>query len=336
MRIIIIHCFMVSINFLTHGFSFQVKAWQICLILCLTSCTGNSSNIKKADGASKMPLVVVTTDVLCDLVKTIAQKTVELKCLIPAGSDPHGYNITPADRQAIEKANVLIYAGHGFEPTLIKSITTTNNPAPKVAINELAVTKPLAMVENGQTEIDPHIWHDAQNGIKIVEALESTLSKALPEQATTYATNARTVTTELTQIDRWIKTQIATIPVRSRKLVTTHDALSYYSKAYNIPIEGALQGLSTEEKSTPTRVQKLVKEIKTTGVPTIFAEATANSKLLETVAIEAKVRVASSPLYADGLGEVGTSADTYIKMLISNTKVITEGLGGKFQPYPAQ
>jgi manganese/iron transport system substrate-binding protein len=305
-----------------------------------TSSSGGSASSppaattdKPVVASDKVPLVVATTDVICNLAKTIAKETIELKCLIAAGTDPHTYTVTPADRQTIETASLLLYAGHGFEPTIIKAIEATKNTAAKVAVNEVAVTKPLQMVEDGKTETDPHVWHDAQNGIKIVAALESALSKAVPTQAATYAANAKALTTELTQVDTWIKAQIATIPVKSRKLVTTHDALGYYGKAYGIPIEGALQGLSTEEKPTPTRVKKLVTEIKTSGVPTVFAEATNSSKLLDSVAADAKVKVSTDPLFADGLGEAGSTGDTYPKMLISNTKVITEGLGGKFQAF---
>jgi manganese/iron transport system substrate-binding protein len=304
------------------------------LLCCLTMSGCNPPSTPKSPVTNgKMPLVVATTDILCDLVKTIAKETVELKCLVVAGTDPHTYAVTPADRQAIETASLLLYAGHDFEPTIIKAIETTKNPAPKVAVNEVAVPKPLQMVEDGKTETDPHVWHNAQNGIKMVESLEAALSKAIPTQAATYATNAKALITELSQIDSWIKTQIATIPPKSRKLVTTHDALGYYGKAYNIPIEGALQGLSTEEKPTPTQVKKLVTDIKSSGVPAIFAESTSSSKLLETVANEAKVKISTNPLFADGLGEAGSAGDTYLKMLVSNTKVITEGLGGKFEPF---
>jgi manganese/iron transport system substrate-binding protein len=322
------------------------QQWKVAsfLILCLNGCTTASTpptnvstpQTNESTPNSKAPLVVATTDVLCNLVQTIAKETVELKCLVAAGTDPHTYAVTPADRQAIETASLLLYAGHGFEPTIIKAIEATKNTAPKVAVNEVAVPKPLQMVEDGKTESDPHVWHDAQNGIKIVESLQAALSKAVPAQAATYATNAKTLTTELAQIDSWIKVQIATIPAKSRKLVTTHDALGYYGKAYGIPIKGALQGLSTEEKPTPTQVKKLVTEIKASGVPTVFAEATNSSKLLDSVAAEAKVKVSTNPLFADGLGEAGSNGDTYPKMLVSNTKVITEGLGGKFQSFAAK
>jgi manganese/iron transport system substrate-binding protein len=317
--------------------------WKVAalLLFCLvvSGCTSNpTASTPKAGNSStssKAPLVIATTDVLCNLVQAIANETVELKCLVTAGTDPHTYAVTPADRQAIETASLLLYAGYGFEPTIIKAIEATKNTAPKVAINELAVTQPLQMVEDGKTEIDPHVWHDAQNGIKIVNSIEAALSKAVPAKAKTYAENAQTLTNKLAQVDSWIKTQVATIPAKSRKLVTTHDALGYYGKAYGIPIEGALQGLSTEEKPTPTQVKKLVTDIKSSGVPVIFAESTASSKLLETVANETKVKISNTPLFADSLGETGSAGDTYLKMLVSNTKVITEGLGGKFEPFVA-
>jgi manganese/iron transport system substrate-binding protein len=330
---------------------FGDRRWKAAsfLLFCLTvsgcntgstsqnsSPTESASPNNKSTASGKTPVVVATTDVLCNLVKTIAQETIELKCLVASGTDPHTYALTPADRQAIETANLLLYAGHEFEPTIIKAISATKNIAPKVAVNEVAVPKPLKMVEDGKTETDPHVWHDAQNGIKIVESLQTNLSKLIPAQASTYATNAQKLTSELGQIDTWIKTQIATIPAGSRKLVTTHDALSYYGKAYGIPVEGALQGLSTAEKPTSTRVKKIVTDIKSSGVTAIFAESTGSSKLLETVANEAKVKVATAPLFADGLGEAGSAGDTYLKMLVSNTKVITEGLGGKFEPFVAK
>ena len=96
---------------------------------------------------------------------------------------------------------------------------------------------------------------------------------------------------------------------------------------------GALQGISTEEKPTPARVTALVEEIKSADVPTIFAEATINPKLIDAVAKEANVKVADQELFADGLGEKGSEGDTYQKFFIANTKTIVEGLGGTYTPF---
>jgi manganese/iron transport system substrate-binding protein len=305
-----------------------------------TAQTSPGETISTASGSptavSTGPKVVATTTVLCDMTKQIAVNTISLTCPIKPASDPHIYEPTPEDRKAIEEAKLVLYGGYDFEPSLIKIIKATSNTAPKIAVNEVAVPKPQMFEEDGKTEIDPHVWHNAQNGIRIVETIERNLAKVVPENAAIYAKNAQAMTQELAQIDTWIKAQVATIPPASRKLVTTHDVLGYYSKAYGIPVEGALGGISTEEKPTASRVAELVKIIQKAKVPTIFAELTMNPKLIEAVAKDAKVKVSDRELFADGLGEPGSDGATYQKMLMSNTQTIVEGLGGKYRAFQAQ
>ncbi len=299
--------------------------------------TNSSSNTTSAaspsSANSSKPKVVATNSVLCDITEKIAQDTVDLTCLIPAGTDAHVYQPKPSDRKAIEEAKLILYNGYDFEPSLIKLIQATKNQSPKVAVNEVAVPNPQQFEEDGKTETDPHVWQNAQNGVRIVETIRDNLEKVSPSNAVQYTDNAKKMTSELTQIDSWIKSQISTIPPNQRKLVTTHDALGYYSKAYGIPVEGALQGISTEERPTAAREKELVGVIKNANVPTIFAETSVNPKLIEAVAKEGKVKVSKRELFADGLGEKGSEGDTYTKMLIANTQTIVEGLGGNYTPF---
>jgi manganese/iron transport system substrate-binding protein len=281
------------------------------------------------------PKVVATNSVLCDLTQEIAAETVELTCLVQPGTDPHVYQATAADRKAIETASLVLYSGYGLEPEITKLIKSSSSPSTKVAVDEVAVPTPQSFEDHGKIEPDPHVWHNAQNGVRMAETIGSSLTKVTPSNAQLYAKRVQGLTTDLTQIDSWIKAQIATIPAPVRRLVTTHDALGYYATAYKIPVEAALQGVSTEEKPTAARVKALVDEIRNTKVPTIFAEVSANSKLLETVAKEANVKIADRELYTDGLGAKGSSGETYRKMLIANTQTIVEGLGGKFTPFAA-
>jgi manganese/iron transport system substrate-binding protein len=299
--------------------------------------TNSSSNTTSAaspsSANSSKPKVIATNSVLCDITEKIVQDSVDLTCLIPAGTDAHVYQPKPSDRKAIEEAKLILYNGYGFEPSLIKLIQATKNQAPKVAVNEVAVPNPQQFEEDGKTETDPHVWQNAQNGVRIVETIRDNLEKVSPSNAVQYTDNAKKMTSELTQIDSWIKSQISTIPANQRKLVTTHDALGYYSKAYGIPVEGALQGISTEERPTAAREKELVGVIKNANVPTIFAETTVNPKLIEAVAKDGKVKVSKREIFTDGLGEKGSEGDTYTKMLIANTQTIVEGLGGKYTAF---
>jgi manganese/iron transport system substrate-binding protein len=281
---------------------------------------------------NSVPKVVVTNTVLCDLTKQIAASTVNVVCLLVAGSDPHTYKLTPDARQSIEDAKLVLYGGYDFEPELAKAIKSTSNLAPKVAVHEVAVPQPQQFEEDGKSTTDPHVWHNAQNGIKIAETIAANLAKVVPAQAATYQQNSQKLSSELGQLDTWIKSQVNTIPAAKKVLFTTHDALGYYSKAYGIPVD-ALEGLSTEEKPNAATAKELIGKIKQTQVPTIFAELTLNPKLISAIAQDAKVKVAEQELYVDGLGEAASPGGTYQKMLISNTQAIVEGLGGKLTPF---
>ncbi|MEG4939999.1 metal ABC transporter solute-binding protein, Zn/Mn family [Microcoleus sp. F4-D5] len=297
----------------------------------------------QASRAANLPKVVATTGVICNITKEIAQSSIDTICLIEPGEDPHAYQTKPEDRKAIETANLILYGGYNHEPSIIKLIESSSNSAPKIAVHELAVPKPLMgehehehgeeKAQNkshaeGEKVPDPHVWHNPQNGIRMVETIRDKLIEVSPTNAQLFTKNAASLTDELQKIDTWIKAQIATVPAQKRKLVTTHDALTYYADAYGLEIAGALQGVTTEEQPTAARIANLSSEIKTAGVPTIFAETTTNPKLMETVAREANVKISDKELYSDELGGPGTGADTYQGMLKTNTCAITSGLGG--------
>jgi manganese/iron transport system substrate-binding protein len=306
----------------------------------LGSCNGgfpalaprpSATTIPASKGMVRVPKVVATTTVICDLTQQIAANTIDLTCPIKPGIDPHIYEPIPEDRRALENAQLILYGGYGFEPNLIKIIHKIPNSVRKVAVHYGAVALP----ENTEN-IDPHIWHNAQNGIRMVNIIQSQLVNVAPNHRALYAKKAQVMIKEIAQIDTWIKTQVATIPATSRRLVTTHDSLGYYSQAYNLPLEGALEGISTKTKPTASRVATLVKVIRDAKVPTIFAELTINSRLIEAVAKDANVKVSNRKLFADGLGPPGSEGDTYQKMLIANTQTIVEGLGGRYKAFPAQ
>lgn len=297
-----------------------------------------------------LPNVVATSTVLCDLTKQLAEATVSLTCLMQPDQDPHTYTPTPADRKAIEDADLILYGGYNYESSLIKIIQATTTDAAKVAVYEVAVPNPLMGEEHhhegehdhgheealaepepetGESVPDPHVWHSAANGTELVAVLRDRLTQLVPAKADLYQQQATTLTQNLDQIDDWIKNQVATIPAANRKLVTTHEALGYYAKAYGFELEGTLEGISTEEKPSAARLTNLTKQLQAAAIPTIFVDTTSNSKLLETIAREANVKVAKQPLYIEGPGGKDTPAPTYQAMLVSNTCTIVEGLGGK-------
>ena len=135
--------------------------------------------------------------------------------------------------------------------------------------------------------------------------------------------------TQFSALDTWIKAQAATVPAANRKLVSTHEAFNYFADAYGFKVEGALSGLSTDEKPSAARLTELVDAVKASRVPAIFAETTSNTKLIETLANDAEVVVAENPLFVEGPGGPGTSAETIQTMLVANTCTVVNALGGE-------
>jgi manganese/iron transport system substrate-binding protein len=358
----------------------------LSVLLGLGSCTTSEQTVSSSppstvDPAAPVsnpttvrPNVVASHSVLCDLAAAIAQDTIALTCLVAPGEDPHAYQPTPADRKALESAQLIFYGGYDLEPAIETLIAATQGNVDKVAVSEQAVSKPLLGKPHdhdhgaqkrdadsasdkvgdhdhhghhhdhshadsraeGKTAPDPHIWHSAKNGVAMVMVMRDRLKKLSPRNAALYDQNADRLAQQLIALDKWIVQQIETIPADRRKLVTTHDALGYYGQAYGIEILGTLQGLSTTEQPTPTRLKELVSEIKTAKVPTIFAEISTNDRVLSNVAREADVRISEQPIYADGIGQEGTVSGTYVGMLVTNTCTIVNGLGGQCSPFPLE
>ena len=345
---------------------------SIGIVVILLSIWGCNADVKgdqqegtPTSSTENLALVVATTSILCDLTQQVAQDTVNLKCLLAPEVDPHIYQATPEDRQALESADLVLYGGYDFDSSLIKLINATTNNNPKIAVHEQAVTDPILgeehdhghedhsdeehsekdhdehdhsekddKEEHSEEKVpDPHVWHNPQNGITMVAVIAKGLTQIQPDLEEKYQSQTQKIQSELGQIDEWIKQQISTIPPDKKKLITTHDALGYYVQAYNFEFDSVLSGFSSDESPSAGMVADLVKEIKQTQVPTIFAETSVNSQILETVAREANVQLSPRELYTDSLGGKGTEGDSYQKMLIANTITIVEGLGGQYTAF---
>ncbi|MEL6161645.1 MAG: zinc ABC transporter substrate-binding protein [Cyanobacteria bacterium J06627_32] len=188
----------------------------------------------------------------------------------------------------------------------------------------------------GEMVADPHVWHDAENGIAMAKAVQAQLSELSPGNSALYEANAEALIAQLEQLDTWIQTQVSSVPASSRTLISTHDALGYYADAYGIEIEPVLDSFSTEARPSAADIKELTAVVESKSVPSIFVESTSNPDLIETVSRETDVIVSQEPIYADGLGEAGTSAATYQGMLVTNTCTIVNGLGGTCDQAAAQ
>lgn len=315
----------------SQGRTYQWLATAVIMIgFWASGCNATRTNQAGTDGDGK-PKVVSTSTMITDWTEQVGGDEIELKGILKPGADPHVYEPVPLDTQALEEADLILYNGYNLEPGLIKLMNSTGGKAKKFAVGE--VVQPLDFNYNGRKQPDPHVWGDAKNAIEMVNAIRDRLIELSPEDKEKFTQNAAQLTNELQQLDTWIGQQIQTIPANQRKLVTTHDAFQYYARAYGIPVAGTLIGISTEEQPSAQTVKRLSDSVKQAGVPAIFAETTINPALIQTVAEEAGIKIAPQQLYSDSIGAPGSEADTYVKMLVVNTRAIVKALGGKYTPF---
>ena len=317
----------------------------IPLSLGLFGCNNRNQNqvrntsttiVNPTNTNQNLPQVVATSSIICDLTKQIAAKTVRLKCLVPPKTNPYLYQPKPEDRKAVAKAQLILFNGYNLEPNLIQLIQTSTNSAPKIPVAEIAVPKPRQLELNGKTVADPHIWHDVNNGIEMVKVINDNLGKLSPDNAALYTSNTKKINSELIQLDSWIKSRVASIPEKKRKLVTTHDAMSYYVRAYDLPFKRHLVSIDNNQKMSPKRIEEFAKSLEKAKAETIFSDTNTDSKLTESVAKAANLKISQRPLFTNTLGKSKSEVNSYQRMMTANTRTIVESLGGTYLIFEPQ
>ncbi|MBD2315220.1 zinc ABC transporter substrate-binding protein [Desertifilum sp. FACHB-1129] len=307
------------------------KTFLLALTSAVLGLSLSACNRSPATPENRLPQVVATSTILEDLTARVGADEIQLTGLLNPGDDPHIYEPVPLDSRTLEQADLILYNGYDLEPQIIRLMNAVGQNARRVAIGE--VVSPLGSLEEGEAVPDPHVWGDAKNVVLMVEAIRDELIDLSPADREVFTQNAAQLIQELQRLDAWIIQQIQTIPPQQRQLITTHDAFQYYAQAYGLEVTGTLIGMSTEEQPSARTVQELVRSIQDSQVPAIFAETTINPQLIRTVAQEAGVQLAETELYSDSIGTPGSGADSYIRMMVSNTRAIVEALGGQYTPF---
>jgi ABC-type Zn uptake system ZnuABC Zn-binding protein ZnuA len=257
---------------------------------------------------------------------------VNLTTLVPPGGDPHTFEPSPADSAALADADLIFEIGLGFEGWLDDMVTASETAATRVALAEGLELLPAEApsgdegAETGETgEGDPHVWHDPQHAMAMVEAIRDALIEADPEGEEDYRLNAENYLRELGLLDAELEAAFALIPEQNRHLITSHEAFAYLGERYGLSVDSVL-GISTESADPPAAdMAAIIEAIRNAGVPAVFGENAVNSDLIEQIAADAGVTV-GPPLF-DVLGEPGSEGDTYLNMMRYNALTIVSALG---------
>jgi zinc/manganese transport system substrate-binding protein len=299
-------------------------------LIALAGCA--SAGQSAAASSSGALAVVATTPEVADFVRNIGGADVAVTQIIKPNVDPHEYEPTPADIQAIGAAKVVVENGVGLEKWLEQTVESAGFTGPVV---DTSRGVSLRRGDPGDQEMaggDPHIWHNPLNAKIMVADIEQALAAADPAHASTYAANLATYNAKLDKLDADNHAAFATLPADDRKLVTNHDAFGYYVDRYHLTFVGSvIPSMDTSAELSAKQLTDLVTKIKATGTKAIFTESSLPPKTADAIARQAGVKVigGQDALYGDSLGPAGTPQGTYLGAEQHNTQVIVAALGGR-------
>jgi zinc/manganese transport system substrate-binding protein len=274
--------------------------------------------------------VVCTTTILADIARQVGGAHIEVVSLMKAGVDPHTYQPTPDDVRVIASAQLVVVNGLGYEGWLDQLITAAGVGRERVVVASTGVEAITASGHDHDDghhhvgEQDPHAWHDAKNGMRYAANLRDALVTVDPAHVNDYQAWTDLYQAQLRVMDAWVKKQIATLPIERRVLVTSHDALAYFARAYGLEVV-AVEGIATGQEPDPAHFSALITLLRQRGVPAVFIETTANPKVVERLGIEASAQLGGT-LLSDSLQLPGRLGDSYLGMFAYNTRVIVSGL----------
>ncbi len=327
----------------------------------IVSTTSACSEQVPGAGDSGKPTVVVTTNILGDVVTSLTGGVVDVVTIMPVGADPHEFQASARQADAMRSADALIVNGAGFEEGLLDVIEGAE--ADGVSVFEaIRAVRPIEFADDhdsatehadedhgdhededhgdhededhgdhddahGHDGTDPHFFTDPARMAVVVHGIADFLIDevdGIDTVAVEAAADAYEM--ELEALDAEIADLLAAIPSPRRVLVTNHEVFGYFAERYGFDVVGAIiPGGSTTDGASAAALAALAETIRNTGVTVIFADVSSSTDLAQTLADEVG-DIEIVELYSESLGGAGSDGATYVDMIRANAERITAAL----------
>jgi zinc/manganese transport system substrate-binding protein len=293
-------------------------------LLAVTGCGGASDGNDRA--TSDVPSIVVTTNILGDVVGSAVGDAADVTVIMPLGADPHDFAPSARQAEAMENADLLVVNGAGFEAGMLDVIDAVDNGG----TSTFTFSDHVELLD-GEGADDPHLWTDPTriaDGLRAlgdeIAAIEGIDDRRAREVVGEYVD-------ELTTLDAQIGEILDPIPADDRVLVTNHEVLGYFADRYGFEVIGAVvPSMTTNAGASAQQLEALGDLISEQRVPAIFAETTGSTQLADALADQVDARVDGGieivELFTESLGAPGSGAETYLDMMRTNAMLIVAAL----------
>jgi ABC-type Zn uptake system ZnuABC Zn-binding protein ZnuA len=270
--------------------------------LGLTACESGGGRAATPNAAATPPITVVTgLYPLAQAAEQIGGPDVHVTDVVPAGRDPRTYHPTPANKQQIRAAAVVLLVGGGLQPAL--EAAASINP------DVVDLRRSLKISDN-------YPWLDPPEMHKVVDAIVSALARADPRASGAFRRNATDYIdeTDSTGID-----YESTLSVCPRHAIVTPDgAFSAMASTY---------GLADQVVATPAAVSSTAAAATSSELTTAFVEPFAETGFVTAVAAAAHLKLRTlDPLTGEPPAGWPATAN-YITLMEANLGALSAALG---------
>jgi zinc/manganese transport system substrate-binding protein len=256
------------------------------------------------DDETSGPVIVVTTPVLGALVSDLAGDAAEVVVVMPNGVDPHDFQPSAKEIEALGDADLIVENGLGLESGLVAAIGSARDDGTPVftATDHVSLREGGAHAEDGHEGEeshegegahadgdDPHIWMDP---ITMRAAMAALAPVAERELGVEVSERAEALDARLEAVDAEVRDTLAVIPADRRRVVSGHESMGYFAERYDLEIVGVLvPSLSSQAQVSAANLAELRERIETEDVEVIFDEAGTPSGVADAIARETGARV---------------------------------------------
>lgn len=247
------------------------------------------------------------------LVQAIATDDMHTSTLVPAGSSPHNYAMTPSKRRALQSADVIFWVGPDMETFLNRLLTGSEFGERSVALMQSAgKTKTVERPDqddqhqnhdghrhahdHGDSD-DPHLWVDPQMAVTMAKTIRDALAELDGTNKPALDRNLEKFRVAVAQKEEHIRKQLE--PLQDTSLFAYHSAFTRFAEHYNLSVEGVLT-LNPELSPGARHIADVQNSLRSAHHPCLLTEPQFNRQWWRSITEGLNVRFSTwDPLATD-------------------------------------
>ena len=302
----------------------RLIAALLCLCLMLCGCTAQP---EKPHDETKLQ-IVCTSFPAYDFAWEIAGDRAELALLIKPGSEVHSYEPTPKDMIRIQESDLFICNGGESEQWAKTLITPELNTIYMMdcvdTVEESA--DGIYNAEEGEPELDEHVWTSPLNAIKISEEICNALCKLDTDNAEAYKTNFTAYKAQLMALDREFR-QVIKNSGKHTLVFADRFPMRYFALEYGLDCYAAFPGCSSETEPSAKTVAYLIDRVREDKIPAVLYMEFSNQKMADVICEDTGCK--KLPFYSahSVSAEQFEQGVSYLDLMRINLNSLKEALG---------